>query len=193
MIAARAFLILLLIAITVQALEPSALDQLLGIKRVYVDKLDGDETAQQMRDMIIAALQQSRLFIVTENEQRADTFLRGSAKDLQFNESHSSSESINGHVSASAGGYEYKSANTRKSLGAGVSENESSHSVERKHEASAAIRLVNKDGDVIWSTTQESQGSKFRGSMADVADKITRKLSDDIVKARTSRAPKPAK
>jgi hypothetical protein len=47
--------------------------------------------------------------------------------------------------------------------------------------------LVNKDGDVIWSTTQESQGGKFKGSMADVAEKITRKLADDVAKARSIR------
>jgi hypothetical protein len=45
--------------------------------------------------------------------------------------------------------------------------------------------MVNADGDVIWSTTQESGGGKFRGAMADVADKITRQLSADVKKART--------
>ena len=38
----------------------------------------------------------------------------------------------------------------------------------------AAVRLVNKEGDVIWATTQESLGAKFRGASMDVADKITR-------------------
>ena len=79
-------------------------------------------------------------------------------------------------------------------MGGTLGETESSHSIERKHETSAAIRLVNMDGDVIWSTTQESQGSKFKGSMADVAEKITRKLADDFAKARAVRAPaKPAR
>ena len=47
-----------------------------------------------------------------------------------------------------------------------------------------SIRLVNADGDVLWSTTQESSGGKFRGAMADVADKITRQLAADTRKAR---------
>jgi hypothetical protein len=183
--------LLITLAAAAPAIEPSEADQLICVKRVFVDKLDGDETALQMRDMILSALQQSHLFVVTENEQRADTILRGSAKDLQFNESHSSSEGVNAHMQASTSGYTYRTNGNNKSLGATVGENESNHSVERRHEASAAIRLVNKEGDVIWSTTQESQGSKFRGSMADVADKITRKLSDDIVKARTARARAP--
>ena len=49
----------------------------------------------------------------------------------------------------------------------------------RKHEAIATVRLVNKDGDVIWSTIQESNGAKFRGASADVADKIARQLTID--------------
>lgn len=169
------------------AIEPGESDQLLGIKRLYVDKLDGDPTAQEMRDMIISALQQSHLFIITENEGRADTFLRGSSEDLVFSEQHSSSDGVNAHVSAGEGSSGYKAGSYNKSMGGGIGENESSHSVERRHEAAAAIRLVNKDGDVIWSTTQESQGSKFKGSMADVAEKITRKLTDDLAKARLDR------
>jgi len=52
------------------------------------------------------------------------------------------------------------------------------------------VRLVNLDGDVIWSTTQESNGAKFRGAMADVADKIARKLIDETKKARCGTDPK---
>jgi hypothetical protein len=43
---------------------------------------------------------------------------------------------------------------------------------------------VDKDGDVIWSTIQESKGAKFRGASADVADKITRQLVADYERAR---------
>ena len=46
------------------------------------------------------------------------------------------------------------------------------------------MRIVNKDGDVIWSTTQESTGAKFRGASADVADKITRQLVADVERVR---------
>jgi hypothetical protein len=50
------------------------------------------------------------------------------------------------------------------SAGVRLGENESEHSPERRHEAIAAVRLGNKDGDVIWSTTQESLGTKFHGA-----------------------------
>jgi len=41
--------------------------------------------------MIISSLQNSKLFVITENQDKADTILRGSAEDLVFNEVHSSS------------------------------------------------------------------------------------------------------
>jgi hypothetical protein len=71
------------------------------------------------------------------------------------------------------------------SLGAGVNENESSRIQERRHEANASVRLVDKDGDILWSTTQESPGGKFRGAMADVADKVARNLIEQTRKVRS--------
>jgi hypothetical protein len=37
---------------------------------------------------------------------------------------------------------------------------------------------------VLWSTTQESPGAKFRGAGADVAAKIARQLTLDVDRAR---------
>ncbi len=68
-----------------------------------------------------------------------------------------------------------------------IGEHESTSVRERRHEALATVRLVNKDGDVIWSTTQESNGAKFRGASADVADKITRQLVADYDKLKRVR------
>lgn len=166
-------------------IEVDGLTQLLNIRRVYVDRLTGGETAAQMRDMLISSLQNSKLFILTENQERADAILRGSAEDLVFTDVHSSSEGINARASVGTG----RSTRTDRTptAGFGVGENESSRSQERRHEAVAAVRLVNKDGDVIWSTTQESQGGKFRGSSTDVADKITKRLIEDCERARKAR------
>jgi hypothetical protein len=66
----------------------------------------------------------------------------------------------------------------------GASETESHHIKERKHEAFATVRLCSKEGDVIWSTTQESPGAKFRGAGPDVAAKVARQLTLDIDRAR---------
>ena len=47
----------------VSPLEQDCLRQLLNVHRVYVDRLNGGETAGQMRDMLISSLQNSRLFL----------------------------------------------------------------------------------------------------------------------------------
>jgi hypothetical protein len=168
--------------------------QLLAVRRVFVDRFAGGETAAQLRDMIINGLQGSKLFTITENQEKADAILRGSGEDLVFNETHSSSDSREVHSNTSStqseedtalrGGTRMDDRNTR-SMGLGAGNSESSHSVERRHEANAAVRLVTKDGDVIWSTTQESMGGKFRGASSDVADKIAKQLIEDYEKAKT--------
>jgi hypothetical protein len=169
-------------------LDRQNLGHLLTLHRVYVDRLSGGETAVQLRDMIISSLERSKLFAVTENPERADATLRGSAEDLVFTDTFSASDGINAHANAGAStgsGSSYRYSNRQSvSAGAGVGEQESLHTANRKHEAAASVRLVTKDGDVIWSTTQESMGGKFHGASADVAEKITKQLLSDYDKAR---------
>jgi hypothetical protein len=163
--------------------------QILGIKRVYVDRLTGGETAAQMRDLIITSLQNSKLFVVTENPERADTFLRGAAEDLIYTDDFQSSDSVDLRGGASTGSRDgsYRTgvnsttpgSSSSHSVNLGAGEHEATNIKERKHEALATVRLVNKDGDVIWSTTQESNGAKFRGASADVADKVTKQFVAD--------------
>ena len=169
--------------------ETETLVRLLDIRRVYVDRLGGGETAGQVRDMIISSLQGAKLFILTENQDRADAILRGSAEDLVFTDTYSSSESLNARASAGIGSDPDRTSSDRRSRYGGVSvgDQESTRIAERKHEASASVRLVSKDGDVLWSTTQESLGAKFRGASADVAEKITRQLLRDYDSAKRLR------
>lgn len=162
---------------------------LLEIRRVFVDRLGGGETAAQIRDMLISSLQAGKLFVITEKEERADAILRGSAEDLVFTDVHSSSDSLNARASVGLGSNPDKEAADRRSRSGSltVGEQESTRIAERKHEATASVRLVSKDGDVLWSTTQESLGAKFRGASADVADKVTRQLLKDYEAARQAR------
>jgi hypothetical protein len=174
--------------------EEDLLPQLLTVKRVYVDRLTGGETAAQMRDLIITSLQNSKLFVVTENPDRADAFVRGAAEDLIYTDDFQSSDSIDirGGTSGSTHDDSFRTGPNSQSAGNGSSrsltlgagERESTNVKERKHEALATVRLVNKDGDVIWSTTQESNGAKFRGASADVAEKITHQLVTEYDKLK---------
>jgi len=170
---------------TPATLEESGLRELRNVRRVYVDRLTGGETAAQMRDILISSLEAARIFVITENQERADAILRGAAEDLVFTEQHSSSDSINAH--ANFGTSRSNSTSRGQYGGMGIGQSEDERSAERRHEAIAAVRLVNKDGDVIWSTTQESLGAKFRGASADVAEKIAAKLKEDFEKARKLR------
>jgi hypothetical protein len=172
-------------------IEEDSLRQLLGVRRIFVDRLTGGETAAQMRDLLISSLEGAKLFVLTDNQERADAFLRGGAEDLVFTDVHSSSEGINARTNIGTGRGARTTNNRGVSAGFGVGEQESSHVQERKHEAVAAVRLVNKDGDVIWSTTQESQGGKFRRASTDVADRITKKLLEDYERAKKLRPSSP--
>lgn len=173
-----------LFAAGAQAPKPNAdsgIEKLTQVKRIYVAQLTGGVQADALRELIIASLDSTKLFVLTDNPDRADAILKGAADDQTFTDTFDSEEGANARQSAGTGGYTRAGA-THYSLG--VNDNESHHIKERKHEAYATVRLCNRDGDVLWSTTQESLGAKFRGASADVAAKIARQLALDLDRAR---------
>lgn len=190
-------LLLLLLLFGDDPAKPDLSAQIPKIKRVFVDRLSGGETAAQMRDLIITALENTKLFVITENQERADAFLRGSAEDLIYTDQYQSSENVNMHGNSADsegnstdsrynGAGSGTSSRSARSMGSGIGGGESTNIKERRHEALATVRLVNKDGDVLWSTTQESNGGKFHGASAEVADKIARQLMAEVEKAKKS-------
>ena len=181
----------LLGALTLQA-QTSGADpapaSLPEVRRVYVAELVGTQ-ADSLRELIIASLDATKLFVLTDNEERADAVLKGAADDHVFTDVHNVREGLNLHENA--GGNAAGSGYSRGAGGYGgisIGENQSHNSKERKHEAYAAVRLCNKNGDVLWSTTQESLGAKFRGASADVAAKVARQITLDMDKARRGAA-----
>jgi len=183
-------LALVMLAATASASEPVALEmQLPSVTRVYVEKFGGGESAAQLRDMIIASVQKLKVFVLTESPDRADAVLRGSGEDLVFTDVFQSGDSITARAGLSLGRGSSYARSGRDSIGlqGSVGENENMRIQERKHEASASVRLVNRGGDVIWSTTQESQGAKFRSASADVADKVARQLLQDLERTKGAR------
>lgn len=172
--------------------EGERLQQLLGLRRVYVDKLSGDNP-EPIRDMLIAAVQNSGLFIVTENPDRADAFLRGTADNFTYTDTFQSSEGIGARSSASVNTGTSSRTTARRGVAGAVSvdDRDSVRIHERKQESRASLRLVNRDGDVLWSTTQESLGAKFKGAAADVAEKVAQRLLADYERARRASAAKP--
>ena len=171
--------------------QDDTMAQLLTLRRIHVEKLSGGETATQIRDMIISAIQRTGLFVLTENPERADALLRGSAEDLVYSDTYQTAESVDARGSLSLGTPRTSTGRYARGRGFSVTgsagENESERSTERRHEAVAAVRLVSADGDIIWSTTQESKGAKFRGASADVAAKITKQLVADYERVKNKR------
>ena len=109
-------------------IDSQTLLQLLNIRRVYVDKLNGGDTAVQLRDMLITSMQSAKLFILTENIDKADVIMRGSGEDLVFTDVFSSSDAVNARVTLGSG----STAATRgRGYSVGVGENESSRIQER--------------------------------------------------------------
>jgi hypothetical protein len=165
---------------------------LLTLKRVYVDKLVGGADADAMRQLIIASLHGSKLYVITEDPDRADAFIRGTASDVAYTDQLEASDGVDLRAGVGAGARSSSASRNNggllgtaaRSLSISVGDDEKINIHERKHEAMASLRMVSRQGDVIWSTTQESGGAKFRSASADVAEKITRQLRDDVARAR---------
>jgi len=154
--------------------EIDALRQKLKVvRRIYVDSFGDDAVAKQIQAMVISSLAETKRFVITENKEKADAVLKGMAVEKTSQEFHSNSE---GTAAGSAGG-------SRSGFGAAaMAVRDASASTETIDNARLAVRLVTTDGDVIWATTQESRGAKYKGSSADVAEKIVKRLLRDVEK-----------
>jgi hypothetical protein len=69
-----------------------------------------------------------------------------------------------------------------------VAADDSVASTETVNDARTAVRLVAPDGDVLWSSTQESKGAKYKSASADVASKVVKQLMRDFEKLEKNNA-----
>jgi curli biogenesis system outer membrane secretion channel CsgG len=180
--------------------DPAAL---LRVKRIYVESFGDDVISRELQSMIVSSLVATKRFKVTENRERADAILKGVALEKTSQELHAIGESTsvggasggshgelsgsvingNGTISgSSSGGFVARHMGT----------SDSSVNTETINEARIAVRLVNLDGDVIWTSTQESKGAKYKGSSSDVADKCVKQLLRDVDKLESAGATPPA-
>ena len=178
-----------------QTPEEEAAEHLSKVRRIYIAILTGGDAALQLRDLLMTSLHNSKQFVITEDEDKADATLKGAGDDDVFTDTFQSSEGINAHTqigsSSSEGLRNYANSSSSHSGGLTIGENDSRRDEQRKHEAIATVRLVSKDGDVIWSATAESMGAKFLGASADVADKIAKRLVTDYKAAKLQAASLP--
>jgi curli biogenesis system outer membrane secretion channel CsgG len=155
--------------------------KLMAVKRIYVDSFGEDAVSKQIQAMVVSSLVETKRFVVTENKEKADAILRGTALEKTSQELNSFSEGA--AASTAGGGF---SASTLSASGgfhaAGVAAEDKHANTETVNDARVAVRLVSPDGDVIWTTTQESKGAKYKGASADVADKVAKQLIRDLEK-----------
>jgi hypothetical protein len=174
-------------------IDPEIAEKFLHVKRIYVDSFGDDKESKQLQAMVINALSETKLFIVTENKEKADAVLRGTGLEKTSQELHaigeatavgaaaaSHSSSINGSVVNGNGSISGSSQGG--AIAKSMATQDSQASTETVNDARLAVRLVSSDGDVLWSTTQESKGAKYKGASADAAEKVVKQLLWDLAK-----------
>ena len=67
---------------------------LLEIKRIYIAPLIGGVGAASLRELIMASLDSSKLFVMTDNPDRADAILKGAADDQAFTDTFDIDEGL---------------------------------------------------------------------------------------------------
>jgi len=175
--------------------DPTAL---LNVKRIYVESFGDDIISKELQSMVVSSLVATKRFKVTENRERADAFLKGVAVEKSSQELHAYGEATS--VGSAGGGAHSEisgsggviSGSSSGGFGARhMGTSDSSVNTETVNEARIAVRLVNQDGDVIWTSTQESKGAKYKGASADVADKCIKQLLHDTEKIESNKPQSP--
>ncbi len=170
--------------------------KLAKVKRIYVESFGDDLLSKQAQAMLIDALTKTHKFIVTEKKENADAILKGTGLEKTSQELHATSEATS--VGGAAGGHSGSVSGTNGSVSgsssggfvarsAGIADSQAS--TETVNDARMAVRLVSSDGDVLWSTTQESKGAKYKGASADVAEKVVKQLMWDLEKSQPKEKP----
>jgi hypothetical protein len=168
--------------------------KLLSARRIFVDDFGESSASKTLRSMVIDAVRKSNRLIVTENRDKADLILRGAALDKTTQEFHALGSSTavasaaGGHSASVTGTPYHVSGSSSGGFGAAAAAiDDAQASTETINDARVSVRLVSNDGDVVWSTTQESKGAKYKSATADVADKVVKQLLRDLDKANGTR------
>lgn len=175
------FLFLMGCSVVVSAQAPPP-NPLLQIKRICVEKFSGEESStQQVRAVAIASIFAMKQFAVTENCDKADAILKGAVAEREDQRTRAEGE---GAAVVSGSG----TAHSSRAIAA--RSDESLFSSETKRQASVSMRLVSKDGDVLWAFTQDSLGAKSKLAISDAVDRAVKQFAKDLDKLNATNAPK---
>jgi hypothetical protein len=179
------------------AVEPAANPRLAQVKRICVQNFGDDTLGVQAREMVIAKLYESKHFSLTENCDKADFVMKGAVTERNDRAFREESEGIGFGASASASessGAGVNRTGTSASGSARADARETLASSENKQHAAVTMRLVDKDGEIIWAASLESTGGKTKGAIGDAAERAVRKFLRDLERAEkqnTTNPPKP--
>jgi hypothetical protein len=175
----------------VAKVDPEIAGKLLKVRRIFVESFGDDPIVKQLQAMVISSLAESKRFIVTENKEKADAVLKGTGLEQTSQEFHAIGDSTTA-AAARGGSHSHANGDISSSSSGGfiakqLGTSDSQASTETVNDARLAVRLVSSDGDVIWTTTKESKGAKYKGASADVADQIVKQLVWDLDKLGTQK------
>ncbi len=184
---------------TATKVSPDDAEALVKVKRIYVESFGDDPISKELQSMIVSSLVATKRFKVTENREHADAFLKGVALEKSSQELHAYGESTSvgaagggGSSSISGSGGTFSGSSSGGFVARHMGTSDSSVNTETINEARIAIRLVDPEGDVIWTSTQESKGAKYKGASADVADRCVKQLLHDVEKLEGGSSTSPA-
>ncbi|HVA62465.1 MAG TPA: hypothetical protein VNF74_01975 [Terriglobales bacterium] len=151
---------------------------LAAVKRIYVGDFGHDAESKQAQAMLIAALVRGGRFIVTVDKDRADAVITGTAIEKTSHELHAMGEGTSVGTAAGAAAVDGDAGSAviaAQHLGA----SDSSVDTETDQHAAVSVSLVARNGDVLWSDTEESTGGKYEGATASAVDACAKKLLGD--------------
>lgn len=175
----------------VPAPDPPANPRLVTVKRICVQNLGDDPNGVLVQEMVIAKLFESQRFSLTENCEKADFVLKGFVTERNDRAFRSETESVGLRASASASDSQRAgstSSGNSASASTGLSDHETLSSTEVKQHAAVTLRLVDKDGEILWAFSSESVGGKTKGAVGDAADRAVRRFLRDIDRAAKQNA-----
>lgn len=172
--------VLLAAACALAAQTPEPANRLAGVKRLCVGKIMGDaETAPVVQEVAIGGLYASQKFAVTENCEKADAVLKGAVMMKSTMKARSEAEesalgAIVGSVRADAAGVSGGVG------GVGMSGSEALSSAEKGWQATVSLRLVDREGEVLWAGSWDSPGGKSKAPIPDATERLVRQLVREL-------------
>ena len=163
----------------IQPSDPAAISpRLAQVRRICIQKLGEEALGAHVQEVVIAKLFEAKRFSLTENCERADFALKGSIAERAERTYRSESEGISFGKSAST-------SDSGSSAAASVraSDHENLSSSQIKEHAVLTLRLVDKEGEILWAISQESTGGKTKGAIGDAAERAVRRLLREIERA----------